>query len=93
MYATIYAPLTQVKLSGSGQLYGTVRGSIIDSSGGSGVHFDSALKDVNFGSGGGSDEKSQLIFKGWFFEPAKPLPDLETDEGETSNSDSGSTDD
>ncbi|MFY8300499.1 DUF7305 domain-containing protein [Pseudoalteromonas sp. SS15] len=93
MYATIYAPLTQVRLSGSGQLYGTVRGSIINSSGGSGVHFDSALKDVNFGSGGGSNEKPQLIFKGWFFEPAKPLPDLEEDEGETSNTDNNNTDD
>ncbi|GEM_PF-564756 len=90
MYATIYAPLTQVKLSGSGQLYGTVRGSIIDSSGGSGVHFDSALKDVNFGSGGGSNEKPQLIFKGWSFEPAKPLPEQE-DERETSNTDNNNT--
>ena len=90
MYATIYAPLTQVKLSGSGQLFGTVRGSIIDSSGGSGVHFDSALKDVNFGSGGGSNEKPQLIFKGWSFEPAKPLPEQE-DEGETSNTDNNNT--
>ncbi|TLX46895.1 hypothetical protein C1E24_11605 [Pseudoalteromonas phenolica] len=91
MYATIYAPLTQVKLSGSGQLYGTVRGSIINSSGGSGVHFDSALKDVNFGSGGGSNEKPQLIFKGWAFEPAKPLPELDAGEGEANNSDSSNT--
>lgn len=86
MYATIYAPLTQVKLSGSGQLYGTVRGSIINSSGGSGVHFDSALKDVNFGSGGNGNAKPTLVFKGWSFEPAKPLPELEAGEGETTDS-------
>lgn len=86
MYATIYAPLTHVKLSGSGQLYGTVRGSIINSSGGSGVHFDSALKDVNFGSGGNGNAKPTLVFKGWSFEPAKPLPELEAGEGETTDS-------
>lgn len=84
MYATIYAPLTQVKLSGSGQLFGTVRGSIINSSGGSGVHFDSALKNVNFGNGNSVNTKPKLVFKGWVFKPADPLP--EEDDAEESNS-------
>lgn len=93
MYATIYAPLTQVKLSGSGQLYGTVRGSIINSSGGSGVHFDSALKDINFGSGGAGNAKPALVFKGWAFEPAKPLPESDTTEVEPESTITNNVDD
>lgn len=92
MYATIYAPLTQVKLSGSGQLYGTVRGSIINSSGGSGVHFDSALKNVNFGNGGGTNSKPTLVFKGWSFEPAKPLPELDEADGEATDTNNNEDD-
>ena len=89
MYATIYAPLTQVRLSGSGQLYGAVRGSIINSSGGSGVHFDTALKDVNFGSGNTATSEPKLVFKGWAFQAADPLPEVDEMQDQRDDSNEG----
>ncbi|WP_348772705.1 polymer-forming cytoskeletal protein [Pseudoalteromonas sp. MMG005] len=73
MYASIYAPLTSIKLSGSGQLYGSVRGAVINSSGGSGVHFDEALKHVKIGAGQTGGE-GKLEFKGWFYRHPAALP-------------------
>jgi hypothetical protein len=66
LYAAIYAPLTSVKLSGSGQLYGSVRGAVIDSSGGSGIHFDEALKTSKIGKGNNTNG-SVLKFLGWSY--------------------------
>lgn len=47
----VYAPLSHVSVSGSGDLFGQVRGKTVEVSGAGGVHYDVALADV--GSGGG----------------------------------------
>ena len=73
LYASIYAPLTSVQLSGSGQLYGSVRGAVINSSGGSGVHFDEILKTSRIGAGKTGNE-AVLKFLGWSYKHAGALP-------------------
>jgi len=65
LYAAIYAPLTTVKLSGSGELFGTVRGGAIVASGGSGVHYDAGLLKVQ--NGGKPSEPSRIVFLGWAY--------------------------
>lgn len=65
LYAAIYAPLTTVKLSGSGELFGTVRGGAIVASGGSGVHYDAGLLKVQ--NGGEPTTPSRIVFLGWAY--------------------------
>ncbi|TQF72910.1 DUF7305 domain-containing protein [Pseudoalteromonas luteoviolacea] len=65
LYAVIYAPLTSISMTGSGQFFGTVRGATIEAHGGSGVHFDEALKNLKIGSGGTVKTPAQLKFDGW----------------------------
>ncbi|CCQ11537.1 hypothetical protein PALB_24360 [Pseudoalteromonas luteoviolacea B = ATCC 29581] len=65
LYAAIYAPLTDVIMKGSGQLYGTVRGASINGSGGSGVHFDAALKNLKIGGSTNLKQGAKLMFLGW----------------------------
>lgn len=72
MYAAIYSPLTSIQLSGSGQLFGSVRGAVINSSGGSGVHFDEVIKHINIGTGQ-TGNTGKLEFKGWLFRHPEPL--------------------
>ncbi len=48
---TIYAPYTSVSVSGSGRLYGAVRGRTVTVSGAAGIHYDEALGLVGGGSG------------------------------------------
>jgi Flp pilus assembly protein TadG len=43
LYASVYAPLSQVKVSGSGDFYGQFVGLSIDISGSAGIHGDTAL--------------------------------------------------
>ncbi|KAF7768905.1 hypothetical protein PCIT_a3427 [Pseudoalteromonas citrea] len=73
LYASIYAPLTSIQLSGSGQLYGSVRGAVINSSGGSGVHFDEILKTSRIGTGK-TGNQAQLNFLGWSYKHAEASP-------------------
>jgi cytoskeletal protein CcmA (bactofilin family) len=54
MYAQIYAPLSDIKITGSGTLYGAVRGKTVTVTGGAAIHYDAALGDGNRGGGGGS---------------------------------------
>lgn len=50
IYAAIYAPFTDVKVVGSGTIYGSVRAKTVTVSGGGGVHFDQALINAQNGS-------------------------------------------
>lgn len=49
--AVTYAPLTDVKLGGSGELFGAVRGRNVSNPGGTAIHFDEALANVDLGGG------------------------------------------
>ncbi|WP_194868008.1 PulJ/GspJ family protein [Pseudoalteromonas sp. PPB1] len=79
MYAVIYAPVTSIAMRGSGQFYGTIRGATIDATGGSGVHFDEALKNFNLGNGG-VITPAKLEFMGWRFESGEDYQAPDEDE-------------
>ena len=72
LYAAIYAPLTSVKLTGSGALFGTVRGASVNANGGSGIHFDSALLNANNSPGG--NLKPKIVFLGWYYKVPEDEP-------------------
>ena len=52
---TVYAPHTAVRLDGSGELFGSVLGRRVEVPGGTGLHYDEALAEVEVGGGSGSD--------------------------------------
>ncbi|MBQ4878251.1 type II secretion system protein [Pseudoalteromonas luteoviolacea] len=83
LYAVIYAPLTSISMNGSGQFFGTVRGATIEANGGSGIHFDEALKDLKLGNGGTVKEPAILKFVGWRYKHPEEFTD---DTEETSKS-------
>lgn len=80
LYAAIYAPLTTVKLSGSGELFGTIRGAEIVASGGSGVHFDAGLQKVQ--NGGEPSQPAKIVFLGWSYKAPETIVE-ETEEETT----------
>lgn len=49
--ATIYAPYSDVGVTGSGALYGSVRGRTVSVTGNGDIHFDEALAETNMGGG------------------------------------------
>lgn len=53
IYAAIYAPESDVNLTGKGDFYGAVVGETIDNSGQGSFHYDKALEDLE--GGGGSE--------------------------------------
>jgi hypothetical protein len=53
LFASVYAPLTDVDVQGSGGLYGSVKGGTIDITGAGGIHYDEALSEVGIGADGG----------------------------------------
>lgn len=63
LYAQIYAPLSDVKIAGSGTLYGSVRGKTVTVTGGAAIHYDAALGDGD--RGGSYSSESSLAFLGW----------------------------
>lgn len=60
--ASIYAPYSDVSVTGSGALYGAVRGRTVSVSGAGGIHYDEALGLMS-GGGGGSDGVPRIA--GW----------------------------
>ncbi|KZW99580.1 hypothetical protein JL49_16370 [Pseudoalteromonas luteoviolacea] len=79
LYAVIYAPMTSISMTGSGQFFGTVRGATIEAHGGSGVHFDEALKDLKIGSGGTVKTPAKLVFDGWRYKHPEAFSDTDND--------------
>ncbi|MBH0041981.1 DUF7305 domain-containing protein [Pseudoalteromonas sp. SWXJZ10B] len=69
LYAVIYAPLTQVKVTSAVGFKGSILGDTVIVSGAGGIHFDTALNEASFGgsSSGGNGSTSKLVFKGWRF--------------------------
>lgn len=53
-YASIYAPLTDVAIGGSGSLSGAVRGKTLTVTGAGGLHYDESLANAAVGSHSGS---------------------------------------
>lgn len=49
--ATIYAPFSDVGITGSGRLYGSVRGRAVSVTGNGDIHFDEALAHTDMGGG------------------------------------------
>lgn len=64
MAGTFYAPLSDVSLSGSADLYGAVRGRDLEISGAAGVHYDEALGNVEIGGSEGDQRTAILSWKG-----------------------------
>jgi len=62
MYAQIYAPLSDVKIVGSGTLYGAVRGKTVTVTGGAAIHYDAALGEGD--RGGSFNSQASLAFLG-----------------------------
>ncbi|AOT06679.1 pilus assembly PilX N-terminal domain-containing protein [Pseudoalteromonas luteoviolacea] len=75
LYAVIYAPLTSISMNGSGQFFGTVRGATIEANGGSGIHFDEALKELKLGNAGTVKEPAKLEFMGWRYKHPEEFTD------------------
>ena len=65
IYAQIYAPFSDVSISGSGALYGAVRGKSITVSGNSTIHYDAALSKGSNSGGGSNNSQSKIVFKGF----------------------------
>lgn len=66
LYAAIYAPLTDVKVRGSGQLFGSVLAKTVAATGAGGIHYDEALGRAKVGNGNtGSSPVRRISFVGW----------------------------
>lgn len=51
MTSVVYAPKSDVDITGSGELFGSVRGRTVDVTGNGGMHYDEALGDADIGGG------------------------------------------
>ncbi|MFB2853711.1 DUF7305 domain-containing protein [Aeromonas allosaccharophila] len=65
LYAALYAPLTEMKIAGSGGLYGAVRAKHLTESGAGGVHYDEALGMADMGEDQGPPPT--LALRQWHF--------------------------
>ena len=65
LYAALYAPLTEMKIAGSGGLYGAVRAKHLTESGAGGVHYDEALGMADMGEDQGP--APTLALRQWHF--------------------------
>ena len=54
-YGAIYAPTSEINLSGNGEIYGSVIGHEINTNGLTRIHYDETLRDI---LGSGSDSSS-----------------------------------
>lgn len=59
--ASIYAPLTDMKIAGSGETYGSLRARNITVQGGAALHYDEALGAIDIGGGTGSDPEDFTV--------------------------------
>ncbi|MFQ1987960.1 hypothetical protein ACK34V_01140 [Aeromonas veronii] len=65
LYAALYAPLTEMKISGSGGLYGAVRAKHLTESGAGGGHYDEALGMADLGDA--QEPPPTLVLRQWHF--------------------------
>lgn len=59
--ASIYAPLTDMSISGSGETFGSLRARNITVSGGAALHYDEALGSIDIGGGNGSNPEDASV--------------------------------
>ncbi|MBH0055673.1 hypothetical protein I6F65_01760 [Pseudoalteromonas sp. SWXJZ94C] len=72
LYAVIYAPYTEVKITSGVGFKGSILGDVVTVNGAGGVHYDTALNEASFGGSSGSGgTASKLVFKGWRFTPVE----------------------
>ncbi|MBQ4799238.1 hypothetical protein J8L73_08850 [Pseudoalteromonas sp. MMG006] len=78
LYAVVYAPLSQVKVTSAVGFKGSILGDAVILSGAGGIHFDTALNEASFGgssssgsSSGSNGSAGKLVFKGWRFTPVE----------------------
>lgn len=62
-HVAVYAPLTAVRVVGSGEIFGSLRGRYVDIRGSGDIHFDEALDAVTRGTSGGAGEASPAAFR------------------------------
>jgi len=58
--ASVYAPFTDLNISGSGETAGAARARNINVSGGASLHYDVALGDIDIGGGGSSHSEPSV---------------------------------
>jgi cytoskeletal protein CcmA (bactofilin family) len=63
LYAQIYAPLSDINIAASGNIYGAVRGKTVTITGDAGIHYDTALGTANQGTS--SSQQAALQFIGF----------------------------
>lgn len=83
LYAVVYAPYTEVEISGQGAFKGTILAKSINNKG-EGIHYDTALSEASFGGTTGSTSGTtagKLVFKQWIYSP------LESDDESDYNDD------
>ena len=61
LYVSIYAPLADVNLEGSGAIYGAIRSKTVNVSGVGAMHYDEALRESSETSSGGSSSTSSTL--------------------------------
>lgn len=72
MYATIYAPDTDVRVDAGAQFTGSIRGGSVSNCGNGETRYDVALKNIT--SGGGSSSSAKIAFLGWSYKtPVQPV--------------------
>ncbi|TVU83954.1 hypothetical protein FQP85_09300 [Pseudoalteromonas neustonica] len=65
MFATIYSPLTDVRVDAGARYTGSIRGGSVSNCGNGETRYDVALKNMT--SGGGSNGGSKITFLGWSY--------------------------
>lgn len=80
IYASVYAPLTDVTITSHNSFKGAVFGKTVTLSGSGDIHYDEALGSAGLGKD--ADEQMTFVFKGWEY-----VTEDETSEEEESNSD------
>ncbi|WP_417697302.1 hypothetical protein [Psychromonas sp.] len=64
MFLTAYAPDAAIKVTASGDIYGSLRSDYLKVTGGAGVHFDEQITSTNIGSSGSSSSTPEITR--WF---------------------------
>ncbi|SDX12028.1 PilX N-terminal [Thiocapsa roseopersicina] len=62
-HVAVYAPHTAVRVVGSGEIFGSLRGRYVDIRGSGDVHFDEALDAVTYGTSGGGGQANPAAFR------------------------------
>ncbi|TMN69247.1 hypothetical protein CWB85_17950 [Pseudoalteromonas sp. S1727] len=78
MYATIYAPDTDVRVDAGAQYTGSIRGGSVSNCGNGETRYDVALKNIT--SGGGSSSGAKIAFLGWSYKVPAQAPEEPVEE-------------